>query len=525
MKTIVSILFLLFIGINSGFAVNPKADFNVIPLPQRIKVNSSAPFILSAKSKIYYGRGEERNAIFLQHYISDLTGLKLKLTNKLPGNDVISLVSENKFSVDSEMYTLTVDKKKIQIKGNSSAGLFYGIQTLRKALPVGISRLIKVPSVVINDFPRFPYRGVHLDVARHFFTVDSIKRYIDIIALHNVNRFHWHLTDDQGWRIEMKSRPNLTLIGSRRAQTMGDGKPYSGFYTQEQIRDIIKYAQERYITIIPEIDIPAHTNAVLASYPQLGCTGGPYKVNEVWGGTADVLCAGNPETMKFLYDVFSEVVELFPSKYIHIGGDECPKQRWKECPKCQAKIKELGIVSDSAHTAEEKLQSYIMVSVEKFLAAKGRKVIGWDEILEGGLGPDATVQSWRGMNGAIEAIKQGHNTILSPSAYCYFDYDQDKTTTLEKVFNFNPIPECLDTMKLSQILGVQANVWTEYMPTFKRVEYMLLPRLAALSEVQWSVPGRKCFEGFLKRLLHFRQIYEAYGYNYDKIIPKLQSEH
>ena len=520
MKNLVITFILLFSVANAAFAVNPKADFNVIPLPRTIESGGSASFILNSKSKIYYEKGQERNASFLKHYIFDITGLSLESTGKPQKSNVISLVSKNDMSDNSEGYTLLVDRKEIRVVGNSSAGVFYGIQTFRKALPVIHTGKIEIPPVRIEDSPRFGYRGVHLDVVRHLFPADSVKKYIDIIALHNVNRFHWHLSDDQGWRIEIKSRPRLTAIGSYRPQTTGDGKPHSGFYTQEEIRDIVKYAQERYITIIPEIDIPGHTAAALASYPELGCTGGPYKVCEVWGGPADVLCAGKQETMQFLYDVFSEIVELFPSKYIHIGGDECPKQRWKECPKCQAKIKELGIMADSKHSAEQKLQSYIMISVENFLAEKGRKVIGWDEILEGGLGPDATVHSWRGMDGAIEAVNQGHDAILSPTSHCYFDYDQEKVTPIDKVYSLNPIPEGFDAVKTSHILGVQANVWTEYIPTFDRAEYMLLPRLAALSEVQWSVPERMNYCDFLLRLKHLSQIYDEYGYNYAKVLYK-----
>ena len=522
MKNLVVTIVLLFAGLISVFAVDPKADFNVIPRPQTIETGSTAPFILNKKSKIYYEAGQERNASFLQQYISDITGLNLKLTAEPQKSNVINLVSKKGISGNPEQYTLTVNKKEVLITGTTSAGVFYGMQTLRKALPVVKGGKIEIPSVRVEDSPRFGYRGVHLDVARHFFPVDSVKQYIDIIALHNVNRFHWHLSDDQGWRVEIKSRPQLTTIGSYRPQTTGDGKPHSGFYTQEEIRDIVKYAQDRYITIVPEIDIPGHTAAALASYPELGCTGGPYNVCEVWGGPADVLCAGKQETMQFLHDVFSEIVELFPSKYIHIGGDECPKQRWQECPKCQAKIKELGIVADPKHSVEQKLQSYIMVSVENFLAEKGRKIIGWDEILEGGLGPNATVHSWRGMNGAVEAVSQGHDAILSPTSHCYFDYDQEKVTPIDKVYALNPVPEGFDAKQVSHILGVQANVWTEYIPTFSRVQFMLLPRLAALSEVQWSTPERMNYCDFLQRLKHLSQVYDTYGYNYAKVISILK---
>lgn len=507
----------LFALLSTASAAGPKADFNVIPVPRTISAGTSAPFVLDSDTKIYYEEGQKRNAAFLQQYITDMTGIVPELTDRPRKRGTISLHVKDTSS-DAEGYTLTVDKKNIRIVGNSPAGVFYAIQTLRKALPAGQASEVEIPSCTVEDSPRFAYRGVHLDVVRHFFPVDSVKRYIDIIALHNVNRFHWHLTDDQGWRVEIKSRPRLTSVGAYRKQTAGDGTPHGGFYTQDEIRDIIRYAQERYITIIPEIDIPGHSAAALASYPEIGCTGGPYEVCEVWGGPADVLCAGKDETMQFLKDVFTEIAGLFPSQYIHIGGDECPKQRWKECRACQAKIKELGIVPDKKHSAEQKLQSYVMVSVEKFLAAKGRKVIGWDEILEGGLGPDATVHSWRGMGGAVEAVRQGHDAILSPTSHCYFDYDQEKVTQIDKVYSMNPVPEGFDSEKMTHILGVQANVWTEYMPTFGRVQYMLLPRLAALSEVQWSQPGRMDYSAFLQRLRHLAQIYDKYGYNYAKVI-------
>lgn len=510
----ITVLISLFAGLSSVFAAIPRADFRVIPLPRKIEAGTSAPFVLKNNTRIYYEEGLKRNALFLQQYIADVTGLRLELTEKPRRKNVISLVVSNDGSGNAEKYIVTVDKKAIQVRANSPAGVFYGVQTLRKALPVMQTAWVEIPAGRVEDSPRFNYRGVHLDVARHFFPADSIKKYIDIIALHNVNYFHWHLTDDQGWRIEIKSRSRLTAVGSCRAQTAGDGKAYCGFYTQEEIRDIVKYAQERYITIIPEIDVPGHTCAALASYPELGCTGGPYKVWEVWGGPADVLCAGKPETMRFLQDVFSEIVDLFPSEYIHIGGDECPKERWKACARCQAKIKELGIVADPAHSAEQKLQSYIMISVEDFLAKKGRRVIGWDEILEGGLGPDAIVHSWRGVNGAVEAVRQGHDAILSPTSHCYFDYDQEKITPMDKVYAFDPVPGGIDSAALSHILGVQANVWTEYMPTFNRVQVMLLPRLAALSEVQWSAPGGMDYNDFLQRLKHLALIYDRYDYDH-----------
>lgn len=517
MKKILLILFVLFaLGEGAAFAKD-CADFNVVPLPQSVVKGSSSSFFINKNTKIYYGQSEKRNAQFLQEYVRDITGMKLEVTEKRQKKNVISLSAIKKANVTPEGYSISVKSSEIEIQGNSEAGIFYGIQTLRKSLPVVKCSEVEVPSVVIEDFPHFSYRGAHLDVVRHFFPIDSVKKYIDIISLHNANVLHLHLTDDQGWRLEIKSHPLLTKIGSMRAQTNGDGVPYGGFYTQDEIRDLIKYAAERYITVIPEIDIPAHCAAALASYPELGCTGGPYKVWEAWGGPLDVLCAGNPNTFDFLKDVYSEVAALFPSKYIHIGGDECPKQRWKECSKCQAKIAELGIKSDSIHSAEQQLQSYMMTEVEKFLATKGKKVIGWDEILEGGLGPDAVVQSWRGMDGAREAVEQGHDAIISPTSHCYFDYDQEKRTSLEKVYSLIPVPNEFNAEQAKHILGVQANVWTEYMDNFPHVQYMLLPRFAALSEIQWSAPESRNYANFLKRLNRLEKVYDNKGYKYAPI--------
>ena len=384
---------------------------------------------------------------------------------------------------------------------------------------------------------------MHLDVARHFFSVDEVKRYIDLLAMHKLNVFHWHLTDDQGWRIEIKKYPKLTEIGSIRKYTMVeknfdqyDNTPYGGYYTQEQIRDIVNYAKERFITIIPEVDLPGHMVAALASYPSLGCTGGPYEVQGVWGVHPDVLCAGKEETYEFVTDVLSEVIELFPSRYIHIGGDECPKDRWKKCPLCQARIRKLGLKTDKEHTAEERLQSYFMTRVEKFLNENNRQIIGWDEILEGGAAPNATVMSWRGTDGGVQAAKLRHNVVMTPNTYLYFDYYQSEDTQteplaigsyvpLERVYDFEPVPDTLDNDSKKYILGAQANLWTEYISDFKQVEYMLLPRLDALSEVQWTQPENKNWVNFLDRLQHNIQVYDLKGYNYGKHIFGINPEY
>ena len=454
-------------------------------------------------------------------------------------------------SIADEGYSLDIDPSKIIIKASSAAGFYYAVQSLKQLLPIAVYGDKKsdsveeweVPCAHIDDAPRFSYRGMHLDVARHFFSVDEVKRYIDLLAMHKLNVFHWHLTDDQGWRIEIKKYPKLTEIGSIRKYTMVeknfdqyDNTPYGGYYTQEQIRDIVNYAKERFITIIPEVDRPGHMVAALASYPSLGCTGGPYEVQGVWGVHPDVLCAGKEETYEFVTDVLSEVIELFPSRYIHIGGDECPKDRWKKCPLCQARIRKLGLKTDKEHTAEERLQSYFMTRVEKFLNENNRQIIGWDEILEGGAAPNATVMSWRGTDGGVQAAKLRHNVVMTPNTYLYFDYYQSEDTQteplaigsyvpLERVYDFEPVPDTLDNDSKKYILGAQANLWTEYISDFKQVEYMLLPRLDALSEVQWTQPENKNWVNFLDRLQHNIQVYDLKGYNYGKHIFGINPEY
>ena len=487
-----------------------KGDFGIVPLPQEVTLTKRAPFLLNPSTKIVYSENDEKmkqNAQFLSSYIKEITGYELAITTQETEN-AINLVTDQSIQ-NKEGYQLTVDAKEIRIAGSTDAGVFYGIQTIRKAIPATAQKMnIELPAAQINDYPRFAYRGMMLDVSRHFFPVDSIKTYLDILALHNQNTFHWHLSDDQGWRIEIKKYPELTQIGSKRKETVighnsgkYDGKEYEGFYTQDQIRDIIKYAADRHITIIPEIDMPGHQLAALATYPDLGCTGGPYEVWGQWGISDDVICPGNEKAMQFLEDVLSEVINLFPSEYIHVGGDECPKVRWKTCPKCQARIKAEGIKRDNKHTAEEYLQSYVISRMEKFVESKGRHIIGWDEILEGGLAPNATVMSWRGMSGGIEAAKQKHNVVMTPNTYVYFDYYQSADIEnepdaiggylpLEKVYEFEPT-KGIDPEDQKYVIGAQANLWTEYIPTFAQVEYMTLPRINAVAETQWSNPKQK----------------------------------
>ena len=518
-----------------------EANYQVIPLPQEISVmEQAAPFILSDGTKIMYPEGNERmqkNAEFLASYIKDLTGKSLSVQAGTEGKGILLQLGGS--SENPEGYQLKVTDANVVISGPTEAGVFYGIQTLRKSIPVVQGMDIALPAVEISDYPRFSYRGAHLDVSRHFFPVDSVKRFIDMLALHNINRFHWHISDDQGWRIEIKSRPELTEIGSKRTETVighntgkYDGQPYGGFYTQEEAKEIVAYAADRHITVIPEIDMPGHMQAALTAYPELGCTGGPYEVWKIWGISDDVLCAGNDETLKFIDDVLGEIIEIFPSEYIHVGGDECPKVRWKTCPKCQARIKALGIKGDKKHSAEAYLQSFIITHAEKFLNDKGRQIIGWDEILEGGLAPNSTVMSWRGESGGIEAAKQHHDVIMSPNTYLYFDYYQSKDVEnepeaiggylpIERVYSYEPMPKSLTPEEQKYIKGVQANLWAEWIPTMKRIEYLIVPRMIALSEIAWAEPAAKpSLEEFYRQLVPQFKRMDVMRVNYR--VPDLQ---
>lgn len=536
-KLVSSIGMCLLLGlVVSCSSVQKPADYRVVPLPQEIIPGEGTPFVLNNNVKILYPEGNadmQRNAEFLAQYVKESTGKVLTVQPGTEGaNSIIlglGLQSEN-----PEGYQLKVSDQGVTITAPSEAGVFYGVQTLRKSLPVVKDADVVLPQVVINDEPRFEYRAMMLDVSRHFFSLDSVKRYIDILALHNINRFHWHISDDQGWRIEIKKYPELTQVGSKRTETVighntgkYDGIPYGGFYTQEEAKELVAYAKDRYITVIPEIDMPGHMQAALTAFPELGCTGGPYEVWKMWGVSEEVLCAGNDKTLEFIEGVLGELIEIFPSEYIHVGGDECPKVRWKECPKCQAKIKALGLKADKLHSAEERLQSYVISHAEKFLNEHGRQIIGWDEILEGGLAPNATVMAWRGVNEGIKAIKLQHDVIMVPTTYLYFDYYQAKDkdqepiaiggyVPLEKVYSFEPVPEGLTAEEKKFVIGTQANLWTEYIPNFRQVEYMVLPRMDALSEIQWTQPEKKNYEDFLARIPKMFEVYDIYGYNYAK---------
>ncbi len=524
-----------------------RADYDVIPLPKSVKVDSVKVFKLCKDAAVAFNADNPevyRNVLFLREWVKEMTGIELKLA---PGDKKAAI----KFSLDypvkidaseiteqqREAYIIKVDKKGVSIIAREPVGLFRAAQTLRKSLPVvkGGAEQVELPFVEIQDEPRFEYRGVLLDCGRHYFSVDFIKKFIDVMALHGSNQFHWHLTEDQGWRFEVKAYPTLATQGSVRAETVigpgnsgiYDGVPYGGYYTQDECREVVRYAAERYVNVVPEIDLPGHMQSVLHVFPHLGCTGGPYPVRTYWGVSREVLCGGNPETLTFLKTVLGELCEVFPSKIIHIGGDECPKNRWKDCPKCQAKIKELGLKSDGNHTAENQLQSYINREVEAFMKERGRDIVGWDEILEGGLSGRSIVMSWRGIKGGIAAARQGHRVIMSPNVYSYIDHPQLKdygkqprTTdsylvSASKVYSFEPlIPDSLTVEQQKLILGPQVNLWTEHVAYPQHAFYQLLPRLGASSEVQWCLPEQKDFEQFKKRLPRLKKIYDLMGVNY-----------
>ena len=450
-------------------------------------------------------------------------------------------------SIAPEGYKISIGKKATVVSASSYSGFFYALQTLKQMLPVSIYGTTpdlkakwRIPCCEIEDAPRFGYRGVLLDCCRHFFSLDEVKKVLDVMSIFKLNRLHWHLTEDQGWRIEIDKYPKLTEIGAFRNGTMikrdwgsNDGVRHGGYYTKEQIRDIVAYAAERGITIIPEVDLPGHMVAALASYPELGCAGSaPYEVLTYWGVSKQVLNVGKESTMRFLEDVCAEVAELFPGEYFNIGGDECPRDEWKTDPDCQAKIKELGLVSDDNATAEARLQNYVTARMQKFLATKGKKIIGWDEILEGELAEGATVMSWRGTKGGIKAASMGYDVIMSPNTYCYLDYAQspdldsepysittkpERALPLEKVYGYEPFTD-IPADAQHHILGVQGNLWTEFVATPEHLEYMLLPRMMALSEIQWCAPEKKDFSRFKESLrVHELPILDLLGYNYRKL--------
>jgi hexosaminidase len=509
--------------------VSHAQEINIIPKPASVHVGDGT-FTITPATKIILKAGDvDKSATFLNNYLQQFYGFQLLVITKSQGELKNSIVLNAKKTDNptTGVYTLNVDKNRVAISGKGGAGVFYGIQSLIQLLPLEKTTGLTIPQLTIIDSARFAYRGMHLDVGRHFFPVEYIKKYIDYIALYKMNTFHWHLTEDQGWRIEIKKYPKLTQVGAYRNGTIighypgkgNDSTWYGGYYTQEQIKEVVKYAADRYITIIPEIEMPGHSSAALTAYPELGCTGGPYKVQETWGVFNDVYCAGNEYTFRFLEDVLDEVLQLFPSQYIHIGGDECPKTSWKNCPKCQQRIK------DNHLKDEHELQSYFIQRIEKYLNGKGRQIIGWDEILEGGLAPNASVMSWRGEEGGIAAAKEKHKVIMTPGDYCYFDHSQKKKEDsvtiggylpIDKMYSYEPVPPGLSAEEAARISGAQGNVWTEYIGNERKLEYMIFPRMSALSEVLWSPKEKRDWNDFAGRLQHEFKRYDWWKVNYSK---------
>jgi len=511
-KVFLSLCFFTAVSTVMVNAQNNDPNLGIIPTPVSLK-KASGEFVLSRETILLADSVTNKAVVFLTGYLHNklMLRVQLKANDGANASNSIILTAADTDNLPPDGYRLTITPRQILVAGKG-AGLFYGIQTLIQLIPEGRGAVAKLPCVQIEDYPRFGYRGLMLDVCRHFFSVEFVKKYIDLMAAYKLNNFHWHLTDDQGWRIEIKKNPKLTEVGSRRAQTVignyhdrtpqqFDNTPYGGYYTQDQIREVVKYAADRYINIVPEIEMPGHSEAAVTAYPELSCDPSiPYKVAETWGVFHDIYCPSD-KTFSFLEDVLTEVMDLFPGKYIHIGGDEAPKDAWKKSAFCQKLMKNLGLKT------EDELQSYFIQRIEKFVNSKGRSIIGWDEILEGGLSPNATVMSWRGEDGGIAAAQQNHNVIMTPgNGGLYIDQLQGKQNEeplsiggynpLSKIYSYNPTPAVLNTGQQKFIIGVQANLWTEYIPTEPKAEYMLLPRLLALSEVAWTPLANKNYSNF-----------------------------
>ena len=508
-------------------------NWNIIPLPSQVNEIKAKGFTLKDGCTVRVSEtGNEsenmhRNARMLINGVANAVNIAMTESSKKRRGEVVLSLD---YTLADEQYSIKADSRSVIVKGGSAKAVFYGIQTIIKALPANCQNIKKVtlPAVQISDSPRFAYRGFMIDESRHFFGVDYIKCVIDMLALHNINYFHWHLTDDQGWRIEIKKYPKLTQVGSWRKESITeasgnnfDGIPVSGFYTQDEARQVIAYAAERYITVIPEIDLPGHMLAALASYPELGCTGGPYEVATRYGVFDDVLCGGNNATMQFAKDVLQEIMDIFPSEYIHIGGDECPKKIWKNCPKCQAKITELGLKDIEGHSKEDQLQTWMMAELEKVINSRGKKMMGWDEILEGCPSKTATVLAWTSVDASVRAARQGHNTIVCPISNFYFSNRHwNKLTGIESlkhVYELDPVSDKLQSPdETSLIIGAEGCIWTEWVKDGEKLEWELLPRLAALCEVQWTRHDLRNLDSFVERLRHMQHIYAARGYRYRK---------
>ncbi len=504
-----------------------EADYAVIPLPQTITYDEGDAFLLDSTCVIVADGTLAREAAFLHDYLLAVTAIDVPIVERpAPKRRTITLACEDALCPD-EGYTLTVAAQHVTLRGATAAGVFYGIQTLRKALPVGAYTTVALPAATIHDAPRYAYRGVMLDCARHFFPVAFIEEFLDLLALHNINRFHWHLTDDQGWRIEIKKYPLLTTVGSSRAATtighnslIDDATPYGGYYTQDEARHIVDYARQRHIEVIPEIDMPGHQTAALAAYPMLGCTGGPYAVGINWGIYLNILCLGSEQTYTFCEDVLREIIDIFPSEYIHIGGDEAPTDIIAHCPRCQA------LMAAQGRTAAT-LQGYFTARIAAFLAAQGRTAIGWDEILDDALPAATIIHCWRGVARAEQAASANYDVILSQTDYCYLDYYQADPIlydeppaiggllTVEQVYALGDALATLTPATEDHLLGIQGNLWTEYISSPPHVEYMLLPRIAALADVQWA-QSREPFAAFAARLPRLTALYNCYHLPYGR---------
>lgn len=525
------------------FTVSVQAqEINIIPKPSKLETQTGNFTVTANTPIVLAGTGLEKSARFLNDYLQKFYGFQLKVSKSASVKNAIVLGYEKMDHPIPGAYKMHVNSKGVQIAGDGATGTFYGVQSLIQLFPTEKAHTFSLPFVAIEDKPRFAYRGMHLDVGRHFFDAAYVKKFIDFIAMHKMNTFHWHLTEDQGWRIEIKKYPKLTQVGAVRNGTIighhpgkgNDNTKVGGYYTQEQIKEIVKYANDRFITIVPEIELPGHASAAIAAYPQLSCfpdeptkhaprvtwsgdsTG--KQVQQSWGVYPDVFCPSE-YTFTFIEGVMDEVISLFPGKFIHIGGDECPKESWKRSAFCQQLIKDKNLKD------EHGLQSYFIQRVEKYLNSKGRQIIGWDEILEGGLAPNATVMSWRGEKGGIEAAKQKHNVVMTPTGWVYFDYAQSKKEDslviggylpVQKVYGYEPIPKELAKEEEKYVLGAQANVWTEYMATPSKLEYMIFPRMTALSEVLWSPKETRNWSDFEKRLQSQIKRYKQWGVSYSK---------
>jgi hexosaminidase len=545
-KRYISCFSLLLAGL---FSYGQQVNIMPQPVSARFPAQRGA-YSLHAGAKLFFADGAlSGTAVFFNDYLRQYYQTNLDTTRQKVNTPAITLVLNAKGLPAPDSYTLSISRAGIVLKGNSEAAVFYGLQSLIQLLPVdgestAKSAPLSLPYVSITDYPRFAYRGMHLDVGRHFFSVDFVKKYIDYIALHKMNYFHWHLTEDQGWRIEIKKYPRLTQTGAWRDGTIigrypgrgNDNLPYGGYYTQEEIKEVVAYAAKRYITVVPEIEMPGHSSAAIAAYPWLSCfpeeetqipgdasaksrTIKGKKVQETWGVFDDVYCAGNDSCFTFLENVLDEVMALFPSRYIHIGGDECPKGNWKRCPRCRARMQQLGLKDEHA------LQSYFIQRIEQYVNSRGRQIIGWDEILEGGLAANATVMSWRGEAGGIAAAKDNHFVIMTPGSHTYFDHSQTKNEDsvtiggylpLEKVYGYEPVPAVLTPLQAKKILGIQANLWTEYAGNPQKLEYLLFPRMSALSEVMWGPAGKKDYTGFQKRMQTQFRRYRLWNANYSQ---------